>query len=378
MVKLKSIPEDFIVTEQFSPKISASGQHSVFLLEKKDYSTLKAIQLISGALGIRPNSISYSGTKDKTAITRQYVSVKCLSEHLRKDFSRKDISLTYVGQSDEIISLGSHSGNRFDIVLRDIDKGKGISDLPCKFVNYFDEQRFSKDNVGIGLAMLKGDFRMAIQKILSFYSDDTEILEKINSGHASDISFGDRDDIEAAMVIVDYLSQKRNDFVGAMKTIPKKILQMYVKSLQSEIFNRSVSEMISKRCDAFTIEVQRDSSIDSLSVPRDVSGFPVIDINVPIVGFSTRLSDDDISMQIKNQLEHYGLSQRSFIIRQLPDLSEEGTTRNSVAVAKSISISEQSDDELNTGKMRQSISFELDPGSYATIFIKHLIRYNSL
>lgn len=378
MVKLKSIPEDFIVTEIFSPKISDDGPYSIFLLEKKDYSTLKAIQLISNALGVKSNNIGYSGTKDKVAVTRQYISIKFLGESMRQDFSRKDIGLRYLGQSNDVISLGMHSSNRFDIILRDIDTEKRISQIPDFFVNYFDEQRFSKNNVEIGLMILRGDFKNAILKILEFYCDDKEILSKIDSGRLNEISFGDREDIEIARSIIDYLSKRRNDFVGAMKIIPKKILQIYVKSLQSEIFNRSISEYIQMKLAVLDIEINKDDMLERLYIPQDISQYDGLDVSVPVVGFSTNFSNDDLSRIIQKILQNLGLTQRSFIVRQLPDLSEEGTERRMITSAKDIKISDLSVDEFNSGRNKVALSFGLDPGAYATIFIKHITKYNNL
>jgi len=95
--------------------------------------TLQAVSLISRHLRISPKRIGYCGTKDKKAITTQLIS-----------FFKIEPS-----QSGDGLRLGDLSGNRFKIVIREVDEQNneiiesGIDSLKRNgFINYFGLQRF--------------------------------------------------------------------------------------------------------------------------------------------------------------------------------------------------------------------------------------------
>lgn len=357
MVKLKTIPEDFVVLENYSPNFNEDGNYSIFLLEKKDYSTMKVIKIISDILGVKITNIGYSGIKDKVAITKQYISVKSLNNNMRKDYSLSGLKLSYLGQSNDVISLGTHSSNTFIITLRDIEIFSKVNGF---FLNYFDEQRFSKNNVETGLFLLKGKFKNAIKNILEFYSDDSDIEDKINSGDYENIK---HDNTEIPKKIIDFLKGHKNEFVGALKIIPKKFLQIYIKSFQSYLFNKILSDYIGENSNKIIISGEEYNFIDD-------NFNKYLNINIPLIGFSTELNDDEISNIAKRIMQNYGISFRDFILRSLPELSEEGELRSIVSEAKNLKIGELEEDDLNSNKKKLQVSFELQPGSYATIFIK--------
>ena len=111
MYKIKESPEDFIVEEIPLIEFKDKGSYTYFLLEKRNYNTEKALQLLSKYFNIPRKKFSHSGNKDKTAITRQYVSVKGKINNIEL----KDIKVTIKGYGDEPISLGDHKENKFTI-----------------------------------------------------------------------------------------------------------------------------------------------------------------------------------------------------------------------------------------------------------------------
>ena len=76
MYKIKDIPEDFVVEEIPLFRVKKSGTYTYFLLQKKNYTTEKAIQKISCFFKVPRKRFGYAGTKDKIAVTKQYCSVK--------------------------------------------------------------------------------------------------------------------------------------------------------------------------------------------------------------------------------------------------------------------------------------------------------------
>ena len=65
------------------------------------------------------------------------------------------------------------------------------------------------------------------------------------------------------------------------------------------------------------------------------------------------------------------ITQRDFIIRQLPQVTVEGTMRKAFIGVSDLKI-EDGADELNKGMKKIIASFSLPKGSYATVVIKAL------
>ena len=101
------------------------------------------------------------------------------------------IRLGNFAYSDKEIRLGTLSGNRFDIVLRNIDAGEGDGSAKTArvrskldaagralrelgFINYFGMQRFGKSHNTheVGIAVLKGDFEAAVGVVMAEKADE--------------------------------------------------------------------------------------------------------------------------------------------------------------------------------------------------------------
>jgi len=106
MYKIKQQPSDFKVVELSNIKIGETGKYTYFLLKKKDYNTLFAIEMIANKLRIPLKRFGFAGNKDKKAITTQMCSVERVSESKLKSIDLKNISLEFKGKGDEPICLG--------------------------------------------------------------------------------------------------------------------------------------------------------------------------------------------------------------------------------------------------------------------------------
>ena len=314
---IKQIPEDFIVKEISNVKLKDEGIFSLYRMKKKEYTSERAVQKICDEFGIRRKFIGYAGNKDKKAITEQVISIRIKR---KVDLSLKDIHLEFLGFSDEPVSLGDLEGNEFIITVRDL--GRVDLAVPDKIPNYFGEQRFSENNVKIGKLILKKDFKRAVEVI--------------------------RDDKEFHDLICDYLERNKNDYIGALRLIPKKILRLYVHSVQSHIFNLTVREIINKKIS----DIKR----------------------VPIIGFGSEIEDERVEEIIDRLLSEERITYRDFIIKEIPELSSEGTERDVFMEVKDFKIIEKGDDELNEGKKKVRLGFKLKKGSYATVVIKQLFK----
>ena len=116
---------------------------------------MDSISLLSKLLKIKTGTFGYAGTKDRRAVTTQWVSVfRVRAEQLQG--LNATLRNLYVGNfkyCKEPLKLGSLSGNHFVITLRNVtgDHGKieeSLESLKAKgFINYFGLQRFGTTSV---------------------------------------------------------------------------------------------------------------------------------------------------------------------------------------------------------------------------------------
>jgi tRNA pseudouridine13 synthase len=314
MYKLKQIEEDFIVKEKLDLKFNEKGEYSYYLLEKKNISTFDCIYDISFVLKISSKYINASGLKDKKAITYQYISIKNAP---KQDYSLDKFKLKFLGRGNDRINIGSHEGNYFEIVVRNIEKKPIKKDY---ILNFFDDQRFGKfkDNHIIGRMLIKREFKKVVELLI------------------------ERNEYK----IKDYLKLKPNDYIGALRKIPKKELFFYISAYQSYLWNECVFKY---------------------------SKFnPTIDESFPLIGFGIEVNDNIKKIIIDEILKKENIILRDFIIREFPEITTAGSSRNIFSKIYDFKMDELENDEFNIGKKKIKICFYLNKGDYATNVCKNL------
>jgi tRNA pseudouridine13 synthase len=343
---IKQSAENFIVEEIPLKDWDDAGPYSVFRVTKTDLNTEQAMQIISRKFHIPSDTIKYAGTKDRHAVTTQYISIP--DRHGLKDIrlDEGNLKLEHVGYSEVPLSLGTLKGNRFIITVRDVTekeaetlKSKGIGP-ESRFIipNYFDDQRFSTNNLSIGVSILKKEYAKAVELLLSDpYYDNTL-----------------RTRFEAFP----------NDHVGMLKRVPKKILQMFIHSVQSYLFNEALSRTLIEYAKSNDIKHYCvDYSLGKLvfyNNPEDYSKTGVGSFE--LIGFDTRT----VSHHIQDVMKNLGLGQRDFIVRAIPELSLDGTDRECFVDVENMKI-----EVLDA---RTILEFELSKGAYATMVVKALFN----
>lgn len=348
MFKIKQKPEDFIVKEIMELKFDGSidddsggySNHnfSYYKLTKQNYNTVEAVNIIAKKWAIRPKFINFAGAKDKKAVTEQYISIsKGPKRNFEMNEKDKWIKIVFLGKGSERINLGALKGNRFEIVVYS-DKTLNEIKKPHKIINYFDDQRFGVNcsNHLVGRALLRKDFREACSII----------------GIAVD---GNRLD--------------GNNYVSALRGMPKRLLRMYIAAYQSYVWNECVKALIDKCGRYKTVgyclgELFVPENIEK-SISRQIGksvNRKAINRKIPLVGFGSE-EKGDIAVIIDMMLEKDNLTKRDFIMRQMPELSSDGGERDMVVDVKDLAVEKIA---VNTYK----VMFELAKGSYATIVIK--------
>ncbi|MDA1197163.1 MAG: tRNA pseudouridine(13) synthase TruD [Nanoarchaeota archaeon] len=315
MYTIKQTPEDFKVTELacWSKDELKGGEYTYCLMEKRNLGTLEAISQIASQLKIQSKNIGFAGNKDKKAVTSQYISVKGDVT----DLSFGDITVTVIGKSDMPIHLGYLEGNAFEIVVRDvlqIEEAKKKMKTPFVIPNLFGQQRFSTNNASVGKALITGDFKEAVRLVLE------------QKGHVQD-------------ALQDHLHSSPTDVVGALRRVPGKLLMLYVHAYQSLLFNELVGV------------VEKDGEL-------------------PLIGFGTEL--DEFSPAIEKAVEaimdREGITFRNFVVRALPEISSEGTTRKAFVEIADFTMEMVDEDAL--------LKFTLPKNSYATVVVEYLFGEN--
>ncbi len=343
MYKIKQKPEDFIVKEILSLRPGQEGKYAAYLMEKVNYTTTDAIALLSKRLKIDLKYFNYCGLKDRQAWTFQYVSI---SQGPQKDADFGNVKLKYLGQLKERLRLGQLEKNEFKIVVRNLGPAfneRMVNENPY-VVNYFDEQRFSKNNLDVGIDILKGRFREALTKILEEHSalrsESDELL-------------------------------KKNDYIGVFRKLPKRIQSVYLHAVQSYFFNEAVKEMIERVSDE---NKAVEYSLGTFLFPKtEASVAGLLNKKISLISFDYAAKDLTVEKSYQKLLERYGIDKRDFIIRKVPDLTPHTAERDVLIKIENLHISRAEEDELYPGKRKMAFSFYLPKGSYATLAMKHLL-----
>ncbi len=343
---LKKELKDFQVEEILKQDLISEKPTNIllYLLTKINYTTERAVQQIARSLRRIPRkNIGYAGAKDKNAITKQYISITRVSKEKIDNLDLKDIKLEPVGFASKQLRLGDLEGNKFRIRLRNLSETELISQETFLVPNYFDEQRFSTKNIELGLAITRGAYKDAINILLENDKDYKEPIKK-------------------------YLETHLNDYVGALKLIPRKILLFYMHSIQSKLFNDELVEQIRLEHELVS-DLEFDFGI--LRFPKKLIKFDENKLSE-----TTKLLGWD--SENTSSLEKMNLRPRSFLIKSMPELSLNESERPSYSLVKDFKMikiqdkdSNEDSDEINEEK-DYLVEFTLGKGSYATIVLKQL------
>lgn len=163
---MRATPEDFFVDEDLGFLPDEAGEHVFVRVEKRGANTDWVAKELAKFAGVRPDAVSYSGMKDRHAVTRQTFSLHLpgKSDPSWADCQSEEFRIIDVARHSRKLKRGAHKRNLFKIILRDVQgdasrAGEIFSAIAARGVpNYFGEQRFGRDaaNVDRAQAMFAG------------------------------------------------------------------------------------------------------------------------------------------------------------------------------------------------------------------------------
>ena len=405
--KLRSLHEDFIVAENFLyPSEKENGRFTIAEISSKNWETNTLVRELSKRLHISRKRISFAGTKDKRACCTQLMSFYNIPKDKLSQIKIKDAAIKNIYSSDKPIKIGDLYGNRFEITLRNINrdvKPKQIQNTVaymekhCGFPNFYGVQRFGIIRPVthiIGKYIINGDFEKAVMGYIANPMDGEneetyklrEELEKSYDFSKALQSYPNSLNFEKA--ILNKLVTDPEDFVGALKELPKNLLTMFVNAYQSYLFNKILSERIRRK-----IPLNRAIVGDVVLPVRknlvDYKGIIVTESNKEKINrqvsknnaFTSGLLLGSDSVFSKNEMgeieykiiENEKVDYRDFIISEIPFLSSSGSRRPLLAALNKIDW-KLNNDELNDGKQALTLKFELKKGCYATSLLREFMK----
>lgn len=257
--RLRGSPADFIVEEiPLENKGGTAGPYLICRLTKTNWELQHAVKEIAKRLGISHRRIGWAGTKDRNAITTQWISIYNVTPDQVRAVQLKDIMLEPLRNANESLSLGDLLGNRFGLVIRDTSP----SDLAARVEtitktvregvpNYFGLQRFGAIRPvthTVGEWILRGDYEQAVLTYIGLpFPSENEMVRTTRSAFLESRDPGPalrelpvQMNYERAML--QYLYNHHGDYAGALHELPPKLLSMFISAFQSYLFNCALSQ----------------------------------------------------------------------------------------------------------------------------------------
>jgi tRNA pseudouridine13 synthase len=390
---LRRQAEDFVV-EEIPVPIPGTGPYLICRLTKKNWELQRLVKEIARALGISHRRIAWAGTKDKRAVTTQWISIFNIDPESIGNLRFKDVRLEVVGRSPEPLSLGMLQGNRFSLWIRDcFPADLSVSVTACVdaanqgILNYYGVQRFGARRPvthRVGEYMLRGDFEGAIRTYVGMAFPD----EPAETRLARESYEQSGDPKTALREFPTYLSYERallhalveapDRYREALSALPPKLLSMFVSAFQSYLFNAalsargregslitpSVGDMVvfsDGKIDTVTqallpaarMQVERGRAVPALFIP------------------GSRVEEwERASPRVIELLEEHGITPSHFLqVQDVVGASFQGFSRPILLSTKISSYVERADVHLQ---------FTLDPGQYATTVCRELMKSDPL
>jgi tRNA pseudouridine13 synthase len=431
---LREFVEDFVVGEMLVDGSEASEQalenqgrsgplacspvgerHLLCVMVKRNWDTLMAVKNVAMSLHVASDRVHIAGLKDAKAVTAQFITIEDVLPEQVRGIRVKDIEVWPLGYVRNELSAYYLLGNKFRIRIRAMNHSEAtvrkrigqvveeveeLGGVP----NFFGHQRFGTTRPVthlVGKALVKGNLRKAAMLVLAKPSPHEhpssrrarkQLKMTLNFEQALK-NFPRQLRYERSMLR--HLAKHPEDFAGAFKTLPFKLQEMFVQAYQSYLFNRFLSGRIALGLPLNRVEVGdyvvaversglamptvcREAKLENRKEIERLLQAGKSRLAIPLVGFRQQTSRGVQGEIEKRILHEENVAPGDFRILDLPRISSRGRLRTAITSVNSFSVGEVSNDANKPSRRDVEVSFMLHRGSYATVFLRELMKPRSV
>ncbi|RRJ31182.1 tRNA pseudouridine(13) synthase TruD [Halocatena pleomorpha] len=386
----------------------------VFRATLRNRDTNGFVNELASRLGISRERVTWSGTKDKRAITTQLFSIRDFEQNTLPSVSGAELEI--VGRTGRPVLYGDHRGNDFEIVVRGVhpdatDRAAAITTALQQFggeetdagsettvgvPNFFGPQRFGTIRPvthEVGLAIVRGDWEQAVMTYLGNPSEDEptetqaarEYVERTHDWEGAIERFPTHLRHERAiahrLIETDVTGPDR--FRAALTAVPTNLQTLFVHAAQSYLFNRMLSQRFERglpfdRPVAGDVvcflddagrpdpaQCQRVTASRTETIARHCDRGRAF-VTAPLIGSDTELSDGEQGEIERDALDAVDLTPSAF---ELPGAFDSTGTRRPILLRTDLSIEAEQTDE-----QALAFSFSLPNGAYATVLLREYMK----
>ncbi|NPA76924.1 MAG: tRNA pseudouridine(13) synthase TruD [Candidatus Diapherotrites archaeon] len=362
--RIKQCPEDFVVEE-----INELGQASVLLLrgqkapmdpegsgeflwvvmEKRDWATVDAVNRVARILKIPTKYVGFAGTKDKTALTAQWISLRGVKWRDLKSIQLKDMAFHTPVYMRGRLRLGHLVANRFTIRIRGV---RGTIPNIRRFPNYFAHQRFGSYRFVshiVGRHILRGEWEDAVRTYLTYVSpyeppETREARERLQAewGEWKDALTYFPRRLRPERTILSALARGKS-YEASLRSLHPRMFSLFIHAYQSYLFNT----ILSYRLEHGVREEKGDILLKD--VPTAL-----------IPGYRAKIAGGVQGEIERSVLEDEEVDLESF--RRFKRFGADGGRRKILEMARDFSV------------RGDTVSFVLEKGSYATALLREIMK----
>lgn len=386
MMRIQTVPEDFVVEEQINLGLVPKGPWAVYRVRKAGLTTLDVQTRLASALNLSRRQVVFPALKDKEAIATQYAT---LPAGRPTSIEGRGFKAECVGQRLTPLSASDLRGNAFTLILRDLaaDEAARIAARldeigRCGVPNYFDVQRFGSLGAGggyIGKAILRRDAEGALRAYLTepFAGDPPAVCAFKRQAAALWPDW--RAMFEAAprpsnyRSVLTYLVGHAQDYRKALNLIPQRLLSLYLAAYQSYLWNRILAAYLGR------FYMQSGVSAAYLTIAGQslpIHGRLADALLARLMGVSITLPNHraafgpEIAPLVRDVLAEEGLGLGDLKARILQKAYLPKGARPILLVPRDVRVGAPLADELFPARHKLEVRFALPPGSYATLVLK--------
>jgi tRNA pseudouridine13 synthase len=320
--------------------------------------------------------------KDKHAITKQYFTIP--SRYSIKTLKEDNFAIKFLGYINKNILRGDLKANKFDIVIRGLNR-KALNSMLRNseqlkkhgIPNYFDNQRFRSvfSRKFAAKFVIKNDFESAVKIFLTCYSkseneelkeEKTRILQHWQK--LKEVSVNSR---QLSDVLEEYKATK--DWEKAYNKISATQKKMYFYAYQSYLWNECIKELLKRLIPDQLFPVKY--SIGTLLFYKKMDSSKGIPLKFSTIG--NNLKPTKLEKEIMDKIaETEGFKLHCLATSRIRNWNI--NKRNVILKPSDFSVSQPGPDFFNTAnnsqRLKITVSFTLPAGSYATMIIKRLFN----